>query len=102
MEELEFVSWLICISQDVAREDYKHFDSCYSADCLEDLFLHRFVDVTVRSLERHGFKVLRRYTERDDYGDEYTVIELEKYVIHIRNTLMCGVEEGFEFIVSPK
>ena len=51
----------------------------------DDELLQRFIDLTVQTLERHGFKVVDVVEWSDIYyGDKYTDIILEKYIITIR------------------
>jgi len=86
---LSFIVFVVENSQRIARE--------LSGT---DEFLKEFVELAVRNLEKHGFTIKSVRTERDEEGEEYTVIQLEKHTVVIRNTLMCGDTCGHEFLVE--
>jgi len=105
IDELSFLCWLTSYSQLYA---YNIYYNVYSKgieiedDCLEDFYLNTFIKMLKNNLERHGFKIVSIRREIDEYGEPYTVILLEKYEIIVRETIMCGVREGFEFLVVRK
>jgi len=105
IDELSFLSWLTSYSQLFA---YNIYYNVYSKgirveeECLEDFYLNTFIKMLKNNLERHGFKIVSVRRETDEYGEPYTIIELEKYKIIIRETIMCGVRESFEFLVVRK
>lgn len=105
-DEWSFIVDLTACAQEFA---YNIYQTVYNnpnikieEDCIDDFYLNTFIKILCNHLEKHGFKIISVNTEWDDYGNEYTIIELEKFRIEIRNTIMCGVREGFEFIVVPK
>jgi len=102
INELSFLNYLTYYSQLFAYDIYYYVYSKgirVKEECLEDFYFNTFVRILRNNLERHGFKIISVRREIDDYGEQYTVILLEKYEIIVRETIMCGTREGFEFLV---
>jgi len=77
MEEWEFINSLVLS----VKERYINPLRLKLGD---DELLQKFIDLTIRTLETHGFRVLN-VTEFNDYGGKYTIIVLEKFKIVIDN-----------------
>ena len=102
IDELSFLNYLTYYSQYKAYSIYYHVyshETEIEEECLEDFYLSMFIKILKNNLERHGFRVIALRKELDDYGEQYTVILLGKYKIIIRETIMCGTREGFEFLI---
>ena len=102
IDELSFLNYLTYYSQYKAYSIYYYVyshETKIKEECLEDFYFNTFIRILKNNLEKHGFKIISVRREIDDYGEQYTVILLEKYEIIVRETIMCGTREGFEFLV---
>ena len=102
MDEYSFLIWLTYYSQSHAYNIYYNYlNETEIEECLDDFYFNTFIKILKNNLERHGFNVKTIKKESDDYGEQYTVIELENYKITIKETIACGIKEVFEFLVEP-
>ncbi len=106
MNEHSFLIWLTYYSQSHAYSIYYNIYLSETIEieeeCLEDFYFNTFITILRNNLERHGFSVKRVKREADEYGEQYTVMELENYKITIRETISCGEMEFFEFFVEKR